>query len=597
MADKKNTRMPMNIGSFVLHAATAILVVGTAMFPLLELYSMNTFEHEFTLDQDATVQTIAYQIPLVTAADFQVSYKTKDHKGDSKGDVSNYASTPDAVTVTIGGVAQANMYTDIQDKTAGGTDEDRFAYDSINAVCGDSRYDDSSPAVPTQGAVLGSLGLPTLPKQTGAGIPNPFVSKKRDRVTRTLKAIPACHNVNLAAENIGTAESKKLSDVSTVAGAVAGTTNADVGANLIKSGFRIDGYLLDYNPYATNVEQTLSTRCIVLQPIDKKKALTCSIFLDNATKMDNLKTNIDDAAELDDTHANNENYADNTLLVAKNLEGEKNRAKNCPIICDAQGEDDYFKDRKNGAFGHHVVAVKSNELKQCIRGIGRALRETLDTDDITVDQVLASVTRSQTEGDRLSNTWGDSAMYAVANLFLMCVLVVLFFFSSFFFIRSGNAADVRKAKNVAIVILITMLVLGAIVASDIRKYDDETLTNSVRIFDQIGACPDSASSETVVSNHMDAFAVMSAVFPIMLAVPMLGLVLVLPAYIVMYGVLSIKESTRVYRDYYAPMNWYDPAPYSLSLLVGESSDAAEKVGMTNCGEGGGSFSASFSATF
>lgn len=592
MADKNNARVPMNFGGFLLHASTAILVVGVTMFPLLEFYSINTMEHDHTLDQDATVQTIAYQIPLATQANFLLSYKTAAHKGDATGEMNSYTSDGDSITVEIGGTEQNNLFTDVTTSTQ--ADGNRVGYDSINAACGDARYDDSTPAVSRQGAVLGSLGLPTLPKQTGAGIPNPIVSKSWDRKTRTLSAIPACHNVNLAAENIGSADSKKLSDKANPDDADDDATLADTAVNLVKSGFRIDGYLLDYNPYATNVEQTLSSRCIVLQPIDQTKALTCSIFLPNSTKNTALTTAInagkDDGLDGD----GNDPYDDKTLLTAKNLQGEGNRAKNCPIICDAQDEDDYFKDRKHGGFGHHVVAVKSAELKECIREIGRAVRETLDTDDITVDQVLSSVTRSETEGDRLSNTWGDSAMYANANLVLMCVLVVLFFFSSFFFIRRGDSSDVRKAKNVAIVILITMLVLGAIVANDIREYDDEDATNVVRVFDQGGSCPDSASSETVVSNHLDAFAIMSAIFPIMLAVPFIGLVFVLPVYFVMYGILSAAGVE--YADYYNPMLWVDPAPYSLSLLVGESSAATEKVGMTNFGEGG-SFSASFSANF
>ena len=592
MADKNNARVPMSIGGFFLHAFTAILVVGVAMFPLLEFYSINTMEHDHTLDQDATVQTIAYQIPLSTQDDFLLSYTTAAHKGDATGEMNAYASDGTSITVEIGGAQQNNMFNDVATKTNG--DNDRVGYDSINTVCKDVRFDDSTPAVSRQGAVLGSLGLPTLPKQTGAGIPNPIVSKSWDRKTRTLSAIPACHKVNLAAENIGSADSKKLSDKANPDDAADETTNADVAVNLIKSGFRIDGYLLDYNPYATNVEQTLSSRCIVLQPIDQTKALTCSIFLPNASKNTALQTAIT-AGEADGLDADGaDTYDDKNLLTAKNLGGEGNRAKNCPIICDAQDEDDYFKDRKHGGFGHHVVAVKSAELKECIREIGRAVRETLDTDDITVNQVLSSVTRSETEGDRLSNTWGDSAMYANANLVLMCVLVVLFFFSSYFFIRSGNPADVRKAKNVAIVILITMLVLGAIVASDIREYDDEDATNVVRIFNQAGSCPDSASSETVVSNHMDAFAIMSAIFPIMLAVPFIGLVFVLPVYFVMYGILSAAGVE--YADYYNPMLWVDPAPYSLSLLVGESSAASEKVAMTNFGEGG-SISLGLTANF
>ena len=588
MSDKNNARVPMSIGGFFLHAFTAILVVGTAMFPLLEFYSTNTMEHDHTLDQDATVQTIAFQIPLVTTGDFPVNYFTANHKGEVKGELTKFEATNTDLTVAFGATDVTNTYTDIATQNAAAN---RYGYNSIATEC-DARFDDSGGA--SQGSMLGSLGLPTTPKQTGKGIPSPIISDAGDRITRNLKAIPACHNINLAAENIGSADSKKLSDLSTAAGAAAGTTNADVGVELVKHGFRIDGYLLDYNPYATNVEQTLSTRCIVLQPIDKTKANTCSIFSPNSTKNSALKTAIDAGEAFAADDAGEDTYDDEKLLTQKNLGGEGNRAKNCPIICDAQDEDDYFKDRKNGAFGHHIVRVTSVEMKQCIAGIGEALRETLDTDDITVKQVLSSVTRSETEGDRLSNTWGDSATYAFANLLMMCVLVVFFFFSSFLFIRRGEPSDIRKAKNVAVVILITMLVLGAIVANDIRKYDDEDATNVVRIFDQVNVCPDSASSETVVSNHLDAFAIMSAIFPIMLAVPFIGLVFVLPAYFVMYGIL--KTAGVEYADYYNPMLWVDPAPYSLSLLVGESSAATEKVGMTNFGEGG-SISLGLTANF
>ena len=536
-------------------------------FPTLVFWGINNVHGgDTTLDLDASVQTLAFQIPTVGDKGFKVLYNIQNSvKNDLKGEVTDYQSATDDLVVILGETELKDLSSDISTFADKGAAAD--ARVSTNAQtresCGDSRFDASGN--PMQGAVFGSLGLPVLKGQRGVGIPGAN-AKVHDQTTRNLNAIAACHKIDLALEFTEDAAQVALSKKD--AGAT--THGADDFDKLIKDGYKLDGYLADYNPFAMDVRDTIGVRCIALSKIDSKKSGTCSIFLNNATKAENLADAIDNA---DHVAA----FSDATELTNAKLKGIKNQARNCPIICDAQGEDDYFEDRKHGAFGAHVRAARSENVKKCIAGIHEAARQTLDTEDITVRQTLTAITRDQATADKLDNTIGFTSSVFTGGCVLMLLLPVWFFAFSYYFANSGNQVYVNIGKTIAQLVVLTTMILFAYTAEHLHVFKGDSIRSAVSVPDALDDCPVTSSSAEHVSHVLIDWSTASAILPGLFLLPVIGLMFLWIPYGIVYGICKMASSTIEFCEYFnLGLHWnqgYARMPYALSLVNGQASDA------------------------
>ena len=561
------TRPGSGYPAFITYVVFFAAVFCSVFFPAIVFNHMNNAHSSTsTLDLDSSVQTMAYQIPTLGGTALKVMYTIGSSVKSTLGnEVTGYVSSANDLVINLEDKELTDALSDGANIAPDGI-ENRLPVDNTGESCGDQRFNADEDAIQT--AVSGSLGLPTIKGQRGVGIPS-HNAKAHDKVMRNLNAIAACHKMDFALEF---PEDTKQVDLSKKTG---NTYGADTPANLVKDGYMLDGYLADYHPFAMDVKDTVSVRCIALKRIDTVKADTCSIFRTDAQKAASAAeaTHITNGEAHDDN-----NYADNIYLTKAKIEGIKNQASNCPIICDAREEDDYLEDRKHGAFGAHVRSVKSTQVKECIAGIHEAMRETLDTDDITVRQVLTSITRDQKLGDKLHNTMGyASSLYYAGTVACLFVLFWLFGFS--LKVSSSGARDwVNFSKTAAQLVFIFIIAIFGAVSQEIYDFKHDTANSAVQITDTFSSCPVTSSSAQTVSDAFYDWSIAQAILPAVLLTPMgIGLFMLIVPYFIAWVVCKAWGYRVEFCEYFNPMNWYqrgwDAVPYSLSLLSGQASDA------------------------
>lgn len=566
-------------GTFFLHAIVTALVVASCLVPVIHFYTINTDVSHDALSESTVINTFAYQISVSNGdgSSIPVSYPINaDKKTTPSKKTTSYAGGAGSINVAYDGTfkttATAHIATAGETFTPGGdgvASARVTAQDQVAASCGDVRF--TSAGAAAQGSGLGSLGLPTVENQRGTGIAS-MSSNNADHVTRNFHAIPACLDMNFGLEAIGGTEHAKFAKKD-----ANGAYKADKGDELLKYAYRLEGYLADYSPYASVKKHTLGVRCLVLQPFDQEKAGTCSIFLNNATKEENL----DDAIALGkDAAARIDDLDDETLLTEAKLKGTKRQAFNCPILCDSGDDDDYISDRRSRQYGAHVVKATSHAVKQCIRGINSAVQETLDTSDITTTDVLASVLRSETEGDRITNSVGEYVMFFWAGSGLLAFLAVWLFIFAFGNGTNGNAFAITVGKAGA---QLSILICTALFIANYAGIEDWESKHPDAIFFKKGTCPGSVASSVILQDELNDTLVASMWVPfVTLFFPYTSLFLVMIVYFFFYGLLKMSDKID-YAEYYNPQKWSVRMPYALSLLNGEASDcdADDRVSFTD----------------
>lgn len=567
-------------GTFFLHAIVTALVVASCLVPVIHFYTINTDVSYDALSESTVINTFAYQMSVSNTggSSIPVSYAIFNDKKTTPGKkTTSYLGGPGSITVHHDGAEKQTTTADLDTPGAtftlginGGATSDRVtAQDQVATSCGDVRFTAQNGA--SQGSGLGSLGLPTVEGQRGTGIAS-MSSNNADHVTRNFHAIPACLDMNFGLEAIGGTEHAKFAKKD-----ADGNYKADKGDELLKYGYRLEGYLADYSPYASVKKHTLGVRCLVLQPFDQQKAGTCSIFLNNATKEENLDDAIALGKNADDRIAT---LDDDKLLTEAKLKGTKRQAFNCPILCDSGDDDDYISDRRSRQYGAHVVKATSHAVKQCIRGINSAVQETLDTSDITTTDVLASVLRSETEGDRITNKVGEHVMFFWAGCGLLAFLAGWLFIFAFGNGTNGNALWVTIGKTGA---QLSILIVTALFIANYAGIEQWERDHPDAIFFKKGTCPGSVASSVILQDELNDTLVASMWVPfVTLFLPYTSLFLVMIVYFFFYGLLKMSDKID-YAEYYNPQNWSVRMPYALSLLNGEASDcdADDRVSFTD----------------
>lgn len=575
------TEVPKTFRSLVGHAVAAVAITVTIFAPQVAFFTSNTVTSSLwdqdTLDLDSVVQIFGHQVPTYGIAGTVLN---------GGGPVAPYGS-PAAnyefakAQVTTGGSSpnvgdETFVFTD---RFTGSTaaDLDRMSSgpntNLANLYSGncETHLDNNGNQAPP--AMVGSLGIPTLKGQkSGSGVfktADATPVPQETLTTRNMLAIDGCAKMDLQDESIGHDGHGTMTLSS---------------SNGVKHGFKVAAYLTDYHPYATFLEDRLSVRCLALEPMDTTVAQTCSIFRTETEIKEGLaaaetqragkQAAVDalaDPAAQEDIDAQDP-YDDRNRLKVGNLKGAANRAKNCPIICDPRDESDYIEDRAEMPFGKHVVKARGTDTRKCIAGIDASIEETLNQDEFSETNIIASIIRSKPLADTVSKDIGVSNQWAMAGYGIVCAFGLISFFGLFFFSASPDKKNIMWMRGFLIIFIIVSFVVWIVVTDDIERYASDYESTSIN---NVDGCFDSLQSSA--DNSMSAMAIPGIVLPLFAAMPYVGLLFFTIPWALMwcaaYFVLPTGQN-----EFFNLRKWSLMDTYALNLAAGEPSDATDRVG-------------------
>lgn len=570
-------------GHFVAAAAITITIFSAQIAFLTVNTGTTTELSQDTLDLDSVMQIFAHQMPTsgIGVASSATDGGPVAHYGTVHAD---YDSDTAAVSVTslspnVGSetFVFSDRFEDLDSDTI-----DRLIIDGSSGATNnnDNHYQanceahiDPTDGAQAPGAMVGSLGIPTLKDQkTGTGV---FTTTHTTAVppsvitTRNMLAIDGCARMDFQDElHIGSDEHATMSLTR---------------INGVKHGFRVGAYLADYHPFATMKEDTLSVRCLALEPMDPVVAGTCSIFQTETQIKQGLanaetqrKTAQDDADGTDGSDgaiAGADPYNDRNRLKVGNLKGAANRAKNCPIICDPRDESDYMEDRAEMPFGTHVVKATGTETKKCIAGIDRAIEETLKQDEFSTTNIIASIIRSKPLADSISKDLGVTNNWAIAGYILAGIFLGVSFWSLFTNSDSGDKRNIWWSRTIMVLFILLSFIIWVVVAESIGSYvDDKESTELNNVAGCFGSLQSSGESGNLLVT-----AAFATVVPSLVLIPVLGLIVFAAPWFFMWvaGSLVLPEGQN---QFFNMMGWsWKGGTYPINLAAGQASDAADPV--------------------